>query len=150
MIGCCWIFDCGWEGHQQSRLIPNSPNARTHYPLLIHGGCCQHTCICTTQYIYIVLYIYMYVGNILRVLREDNECVRWDCLGLAGIADALPSHSQKSNNSRSFARTSQNSGMLLFFFNKICFNWVQLRLALTGVIPRVSSNLFWRFVGVSF
>ena len=73
--------------------------------------------------VYIVLlYKYMYVGNILRVLREDNECVRWDCLGLAGIADALPSQSQKSNNSRSFARTSQNSEMLLFFFNKICFN----------------------------
>ena len=74
------------------------------------------------DFVYIVLYIYMYVGNILRVLREDNECVRWDCLGLAGIADALPSHSQKSNNSRSFARTSQNSGVLLLFFNKICFN----------------------------
>ena len=33
---------------------------------------------------------FLYAGNILGVFGEDNECVCWDCLGLAGIANAFP------------------------------------------------------------
>ena len=35
-------------------------------------------------------YTFLYAANILAVSREDNECVCWDCLGLAGIANAFP------------------------------------------------------------
>ena len=33
---------------------------------------------------------FLYAANIIDVVREDNESVCWDCLGLAGIANAFP------------------------------------------------------------
>ena len=35
---------------------------------------------------------FLYAANILTVVREDNESVCWDCLGLAGIANAFPGY----------------------------------------------------------